>query len=58
MEEIKSMVRALCLLTPLFLLLELLLPKGETRGYARCVFGLIEMLVLLRPALKLLTAFA
>ncbi len=58
LEEIAASVRALCLLTPLFLLLELLLPGGESKPYVRFVFGLVEIGLLLRPALRLLTSLS
>ena len=54
MEELMAMARLLCLLTPLFLLLAAILPRGELRGYARFVFALIEMGVLLQPILGLI----
>lgn len=51
--EIRLTVRLLCVLTPLLLLAELLIPRGSMRTYARFLFALLEMTVLLRPLLSL-----
>lgn len=51
LQEIGQMVATLCVLTPAFLLLEMLLPNGSLRKYARFVFALVEILAILSPVM-------
>ncbi len=54
MEEVRDAALILCLLTIACTAMEAIMPEGTVRRYARFVFSLITMTVLLRPLLLLI----
>lgn len=53
-EIIRNLVISLVAMVLVFSAVELLLPEGPTRGYARFVCGLLMMLLILKPLSSLL----
>ncbi len=54
METIRGLILSLVALVLLFSAVDLLLPEGPTRGYARFVCGLLLMMLVLEPLAQLI----
>ncbi len=53
MEELKDAIKTLVMMTVLCTALEMIMPEGTVKRYAKFIFALATMAVLLRPAIAL-----